>query len=173
MLRQVSSFHAGPAVEKGNASKKVAIHLLDANKLAATITKNGGRGCSYLRADRDDDIQVETATAEKGKTLEKEWAYTRDHQRLALMIACVVCEPSEPQEAVHSILKGSTTTQSRKRGGRTQHLTEPTQQLVAKFRAGLHQASIGASDDTLKKIADWAFALFTSLKRIPVPRLPT
>ncbi len=41
-----------------------------------------------------------------------------------------------------------------------QHLTEQTQQLIAIFRTRLQQASIGASEDTLKKIADWALASF-------------
>jgi hypothetical protein len=158
MHRQASSFLAGSVVENGNTGKEVTIHRLDANKLAATITKNGRRGCSSLHA--DDDIQVEANTSERGKPLEKEWAYTRDHQRLALMIACVVCGPSEPQKAVFSILKGRTATKSSRRGGRMQHLTEQTQQLIAIFRTGLQQASIGASEDTLKKIAVWALAAF-------------
>jgi hypothetical protein len=153
LLRHNSSRYDGPVsvAEKEKASREVTIHRLDANKLAATISKNGRRGCSSLNA--DDDIQVEMTTAGRSKTLEKEWAYMRDHRSLALMIASVVCGPSEPQESVLSVLKGRTTTQNRRKGRRTQ-------QLVAKFRTGLEQASIGASDDTLKKLADWAFALF-------------
>jgi hypothetical protein len=113
----------------------------------------------------DDDIQVEATTAERGKPLEKEWAYTRDHQRLALMIACVVCGPSEPQKAVFSILKGRTATKSSRRGGRMQHLTEQTQQLIAIFRTGLQQAS--------KKLQFGLWLrLISSLKRIPVSVLP-
>jgi hypothetical protein len=142
MLRHNTSRNDGHVAEKGKPGKEVTIHHLDANKLAATITKNGKRGCSSLVA--DEDIQVEMTTAGSGKILQKEWAYMRDHRSLALMIASFVCGPSEPQESVLSILKDRST----------------TQQLVAKFRTGLDQASIGASDDTLKKIADWAFASF-------------
>jgi hypothetical protein len=145
LLRHNTSRNDGPVAEKGKAGMEVTIHRLDANSLAATFSKHGG--WSSLNA--DEDIQVEMTTAGEGQTLEKESAYMNDHRNLALMIASVVCCPSESLESVRSILKGILESRT------------TTQQLVAKFRTGLDQASIGASDDTLKKIADWVFASYT------------
>ena len=152
-----------------NDGKEVTIHRLDANRLKDSLSNQKRRGAAALKD--CNEILMKMTTTRNGKVIEKNDAYWFDQRSLALMIADVMCYPTEPQlphvspasncshdcAELCSILRGPD-------AGPGQSCqtwrAEMKKRLQEKFRTSLEKAAIAFCDETVIKSADWVLESF-------------